>query len=82
LIVTERIAADVAMLLSRAGGGGVTLSIGIAEAAAGDSTVGLISRAELGVERARAEGGNCRSVVVTERLETVAKLAETVSAVA
>jgi diguanylate cyclase (GGDEF)-like protein len=81
LVVTERIAADVAMLQSRSNVGGVTLSIGIAEAVAGDSTVGLISRAEFGVERARAEGGNRRSVGMPEPTEPIAKVTA-ISAVA
>jgi diguanylate cyclase (GGDEF)-like protein len=82
LVVAERCAAEVARLNFRYDVGKITLSMGITESLQGDTIAGLILRAECGLKQAQADGGNCRSVALTERPDNSAGAAKRVSAVA
>jgi diguanylate cyclase (GGDEF)-like protein len=70
LKAAERHAGKVAQINFGRGPGAVTLSGGIAEAAATDTAESLIARAELALRQAQAEGGDLCRIAPPERTKT------------
>jgi len=82
LVVAERISGEVGKLKLLTGSEPLTLSMGITESGPGDAGVKMIARAEQALFQAKAEGRNCRRVVLLPRADAGGSPDAKVSAVA